>query len=292
MKSVSVALASHLAGGTTSLVTCWYVQRVNQQALGFTSSDRDLWIDGLLYEAASGMSRTAIRSTSGLQVDNLEISGFLDSDRITESDLRAGLWDHAVIRVFEVNAADLSMGAMKQQRGWLGEVSVTDNFTFKVEMRSLMAALNATIGEPYSPGCSARVGDVRCGKDLAEYTATGTVFVADDRRSFSTDLASSTVRLTTSTTGAPSTGYFDGGLLRWLTGANAGLGAEVKFYAAGSIELQLPMANAVVAGDTFEAETGCLKDRMTCFTKFGNVARMRGFPDLPGLDKLLRVGGQ
>jgi uncharacterized phage protein (TIGR02218 family) len=292
MKSVSVALAAHLAGGTTSMVTCWLVTRTDAQAFGFTSCDFDLLIDGVTYSANTGIDRTAIKSTAGLQVDNLEVKGFLDSAQMTESDLRAGMWDHATVRIFEVNRNDLTMGAMKQSRGWMGEVATTDDFTFNAELRSMFAALNATVGEPYSPGCAARVGDARCGKDMTDYTVPATVFVVTDNREFTTDLASTTVRLTPTTTGAPPTGYFDGGLLTWLTGANTGRGVEVKYYAAGSLELQLPMFDNVVAGDTFSIESGCLKDRLTCFTKFGNVARFRGHPDLPGTDKVLRVGGQ
>lgn len=291
MRSASVALAAHLAGNGHTMATCWKVTRTDTQVFGFTSHDADLPVDGVTYLAATGMDRSAIESREGLSVDNAEAAGFLDSAAITEADLRAGLWDHAEIRIFEVNWADLTMGTLKQMRGWLGEATLEDD-RYKIELRGLMTALNASIGELYTPGCRARLGDARCQKDLTDYTTTATVFVVTDNREFTTDLAAQTVRLTPSTTGAPPDGYFDGGLLTWLTGGNAGRGAEVKVYASGDIELQLAMPNGVQAGDTFSVQSGCLKDRATCFTKFGNVVNMRAHPDLPGLDKIVRIGGQ
>jgi len=290
MKTVSPGLAAHLAGGAHTMATCWLVTRTDGQVFGFTNHDLDLVIDGVTYAAATGIDRSTIESRQGLSVDNADAVGFLDSDAITHEDLRAGYWDHAEIRIFEVNWADLSMGQLKQMRGWLGEVSVEDQ-KYKAELRGLMSALNASVGEPYGPSCRARLGDERCQKNLTEYTAAGTVFVATSGREFTTDLPAQTVRLTPTTTGAPPDGYFDAGLLTWLTGLNAGLRAEVKRYEGGDVELQLPTPNAVQVGDTFSVQSGCPKDRDTCFTKFGNVVNFRGHPDLPGTDKIIRMGG-
>lgn len=292
MKAASVALAAHLASVTTTLATCWKVTRVDAQVFGFTNHDADLTIDGVVYEAATGITRSAIDSKAGMQVDNLEAQGFLSSDAITDESLRAGDWDHAEVLVFEVNWADLSMGKLQQLRGWTGQVTVEGN-AYKAELRGLFSALNASVGELYSPACTARLGDARCGKDLTEYTATGTVFTVASNREFATDLPAQAVRLTPSSTGAPTAGYFDGGLLTWLTGPNAGRRAEVKSYAVGGdLELQLLMSQDIEVGDTFSVQAGCSKDRDTCFSKFGNVVNMRGHPDLPGIDKILRVGGQ
>ena len=292
MKAASGALAAHLAGTVTTIATCWKVTRTDAQVFGFTSHDADLTIDGVTYAAATGITRSAIDSKAGMQVDNLEAQGFLDSDAITNESLRAGDWDHAEVRVFEVNWADLSMGTLRQLRGWLGQVTVEGN-AYKAELRGMFSALNASVSEPYSPGCTARLGDARCGKDLTDYTTTGTVFTVASNRAFATDLPAQTVRLTPSSTGAPPAGYFDAGLLTWTTGANTGRRIEVKSYAVGGdIELQLAMSEAIAIGDTFSVQSGCKKDRDTCFAKFGNVVNMRGYPDLPGTDHILRAGGQ
>lgn len=293
MRSTSVALANHIAGNATTMAVCWKVTRTDAQVFGFTSHDSDLVIDGLTYVATQGIGRSALEAATKLQAANLEIIGFLDSAAITEEDLRAGMWDHAEVRVFEVNRADLSMGVLKQLRGWLGEVTV-EGGGYKAELRGLADALNKSVGEVIGPACTAILGDARCTVDLTDYTTTGEVTaVVDAHRKFDSDLASATVRLTPTSTGTPPAGYFDAGLLTWNTGANAGRRIEVKTSAAdGRLELQLQMASAIAPGDTFTVKAGCLKAREVCVTKFGNIVNFRGFPDLPGVDKIMRVGGQ
>lgn len=292
MRTASVALAAHLSGSAHTIATCWLVTRTDHQVFGFTNHDQDLAIDGVVYEAALGMNPSTIESRDDLSVANANASGFIDSEAITDDDLRAGVWDHATVRVFDVNWADLTMGHLKQLRGWLGEFTLVRN-AYTSELRGLATAFNKSIGELVGPSCSATVGDARCKVDLTDYTTTGEVTAVTTNRAFDTDLASSTVRLTPSATGAPTLGYFDAGLMTWLTGANAGRLIEVKTYAVdGAVALQLPMANGVAPGDTFSVSAGCGKSREICAAEFGNVVNFRGFPDLPGIDKVNRFGGQ
>lgn len=293
MRTVSPALAAHIAGNSTTMAVCWKVTRTDGQVFGFTSHDEDIDLEGVTYVATQGISRTAIEGSTKLQAVNSEAIGFLDSAAITDADLKAGMWDHAEVRIFEVNWADLSMGALKQLRGRLGEVLV-EGGGYKAELRGIADALNKSIGEIVTPGCTAILGDARCTVDLTDYTAEGEVTsVADARRTFDTDLASATVRLTPSSTGTPPAGYFDAGLLEWLTGANAGRLIEVKTSAAdGRLRLQLEMVDDIAPGDTFSIKAGCVKSREVCVEKFGNVINFRGFPDLPGVDKMMRIGGQ
>ena len=290
MLTTSAALARHLGRRCTSMATLWRVQRTDARVYGFTSLDEDIVFDGIRYVAGSGISPSAISTKAGLQVDNLEAGGFLDSDAITETDLRLGLWDHAELRIFQVNYADLSAGALKLRRGWLGEVTLKDQ-KYTAEVRGLTAALNAVVGELMSPACMAELGDARCTQDLTDYTTTGSVTSVKSDRIFGTDLATSIVNLTPTTTGAPTSDYF--GFLTWLTGANAGASMEVReYHVLGQISLQLPMSSGVLAGDTFSVVASCRKSREVCIAQFGNIVHFRGFPDLPGFDKILTSGGQ
>lgn len=293
MRSTSPALAAHIAGNSTTMAVCWKVTRTDGEVFGFTSHDSDLEFEGVTYVATQGIGRSAIEGSTKLQATSSEAIGFLDSEAITDADLKAGMWDHAEVRIFEINWADLPMGALKQLRGRLGEVLV-EGGGYKAELRGIADALNKSIGEIVTPACAAIVGDERCTVDLTDYTAEGEVTsVADVRRTFDTDLAGAVVRLTPSSTGAPPAGYFDAGLLTWLTGANAGRLIEVKTSAAdGRLRLQLEMPDDIAPGDTFSVKAGCLKSREVCAEKFGNVINFRGFPDLPGVDKMMRIGGQ
>ena len=90
------------------------------------------------------------------------MAGVFDSAEITEEDLRAGLFDGAEVRVFLVNWADPSQGALKLRRGWLGEVVATERGVFRAELRGLVQALSQTVGELFTPECRADLGDARC----------------------------------------------------------------------------------------------------------------------------------
>jgi hypothetical protein len=162
MKTASVGLASHLAGTLTTLATCWKVTRLDGQVFGFTDHNENLVVSGVTYAAATGYQRAAIGSRADMSVDETELSGLLDSDAITTEEVRAGLWDHAEVRIFAVNWADVSHGQLKLRRGRLGEVIVQDDGTFKAELRGLTQALQQTVGEMYSAECRADYGDSRC----------------------------------------------------------------------------------------------------------------------------------
>lgn len=292
MKSITTELAAHLSGSTHTVATCWLVTRTDEQVFGFTSHDENLLIDGVTYVASLGMNRSNIEGRAGLEVTNSESSGFLSGDAVTEEDLRAGMWDYATVRVFDVNWRDLTMGALKQMRGWLGEFALVGG-AYTTELRGLANALNKSIGELVGPGCAAALGDERCAVDLTDYTAAGEVTAVTSNRLFDTDLASSTVRLTPASTGNPPLGYFNAGLVTWVTGLNTGRRMEVKSYALdGGLVLQLPMVSTVAPGDTFTVSAGCAKTREVCVAQFGNILNFRGFPDLPGIDKVMRIGGQ
>jgi hypothetical protein len=162
MKAVATALAAHLAGDVTTLATCWRITRADGVVFRFTDHNRDLVVDGELYEASAGYSRTAIANDAGMGVDNLDVEGVFESAAVTEEELRAGLFDWSEVRIFLVNWADPSMGVLRLRRGWFGEVVLTEQGVFRTELRGLTQALAQRIGELYSPECRADLGDHRC----------------------------------------------------------------------------------------------------------------------------------
>lgn len=288
MKDIPAALLAHMAEEVTTLATCWKATLQDASVLGFTSHVEDLVIDGVTYEAAAGYTPTAIDTSGDLAVDNLEVEGLLDSPAITEDDLLAGRWDHAQIEIFEINYEDTSMGVNKLRRGWLGEVRL-GRTNFVAELRGLSQRLQQNIIELTSASCRATLGDARCTKDLTDYTTTGAADVVTNNRQFTTDLPSSTVRLTPLTTGAPDDDYF--GLIAWTSGANADLEMEVKTYDAvtGELLLQLQMPYDIASGDTFTIVARCGKRIIEdCKTRFGNVPNFRGEPYKPAPNQIIR----
>jgi uncharacterized phage protein (TIGR02218 family) len=88
-------------------------------------------------------------------------------------------------------------------------------------------------------------------------------------------------------------GYWDYGKITMTTGASAGLSMEIKAYSLGTITLQLQLPRGVEAGDEYEIQVGCGKRFLEdCVQRFNNGINFRGEPHLPGIDQVLRVGGQ
>lgn len=274
MKTVGASLAAHLAGEVTTLATLWKITRADAAVYGFTDAAADITYSGVIYKADTGHTPSAIKTNSALAVDNLDIVSVLDSSTITAQDIAAGRWDFAAVELMLVNYADIGMGVLQLRKGTLGRIT-TQRGQFSAELRGLTQALQQTMGDAYTAACRANLGDAQCSITLASYTVSGTVTSVTDNRQFA------------DTSLAQAAGYFDGGLVTWTAGGNAGLAMEVKTYTTGAVVLQLPMPGAVAIGDTYTINAGCDKTRATCRDRFSNVVNFRGFPDIPGNDKVL-----
>ena len=176
MKTITPAMQTMLDAATASeinLATLMVVTRADGAVYRFCAYDKDITYDGEVYERALGYSKSDIQTSDALDVDNLNMSGALNSESITDDDLRAGEWDLAEFNLFMVNPLDPdAFGPIKLRRGWLGEVTTTRG-AFEAELRGLMQALSKIIGRIYSPACDATLGDERCKVDLSGGTSEG-----------------------------------------------------------------------------------------------------------------------
>lgn len=277
MRSIDPQLAAHLAGGATTLATCWKIARRDGAALGFTDHDRALFFDGVSFEPGAGADGALIESSADLAVDNSEIEGALSSGALSDEDLAGGRYDDAAVEIWRVNWADVAQ-RMLLKRGTIGEV-VREGARFKAEIRGSGHALGRTVGRVYQRGCDAIVGDARCGVDLdaAPYKGAGAVIaILDDQRFLASGLA------------AFAAGWFAHGALMWTNGANAGtrahLKAHVKNPSGDALSLWTPAGRPVAIGDAFALTAGCDKRSQTCTEKFSNLINFRGFPLMPGND--------
>jgi uncharacterized phage protein (TIGR02218 family) len=282
VRSLPAGLQSHLGSGATTLCWCWRVTRNDGVAFGFTDHDRDLQFDGTSFEAASGFTGTEIAGAVGLNVDTLDVESAITSDRLSEDDLAAGLFDNALIEIYRVNWQDLSQRVL-MRGGNLGEVSRGATH-FKAEVRGLAHELQQPKGRIIQFACDADLGDQRCtvDLDLPAFKGSGAVTAVADQRTF-----------IVSGLGTFDEDWFTRGLLTWTSGANAGRKAEAKLHSkrggAVTLELWQAMAEEVGVGDTFTVTAGCDKHFKTCKTKFDNAVNFRGFPHVPGVDFALAV---
>ena len=277
-----------MAGEVTRLAICWRVARGDGVTLGFTTHDRPLVIDGLAYASAPGMAPSAISTGDGLEVDTMEVAGALSADAITASDLAAGRYDGARVRVFMVDWADPAAGSLPLARGTLGEVtrdmsgagSASGSGTggsFTAELRGPTAALDRTAVEACSPECRAELGDTRCRVDLAPLTVLATAGDGADGR--------------LNVTGAGDLVRFVDGRLRALAGPNAGIDARLVAAGQDWLEPFEPLPVALAPGTRVELREGCDKRFATCRDRFANALNFRGEPHVPGGDLLTRFPG-
>jgi uncharacterized phage protein (TIGR02218 family) len=261
----------------TTIAFCWRLERRDGVALGFTTHDRDLEIDGLVYRAAPGMMPSAISITDGFDAGALEVSGALTSDAIAADDLAAGRWDGAGIFLF---ACDWENGgpALALVRGEIGDVTV-NGAGFEAELRGPAALLERAAVEQTSPECRAELGDRRCRVDMAGRRTVTRVIAAP---------AEAVVEVADASAEANAHAF---GRLRWLTGANGGLEAAIAASEGPVLTLREAPIHPPAAGDLVEIVEGCDKQLATCAGRFANAANFRGEPHLPGMDLLTRYPG-
>ena len=85
--------------------------------------------------------------------------------------------------------------------------------------------------------------------------------------------------------------HFTGGKLTFTSGANNGIGIEVKTSAGTTLELVAPAPFTIAPGDTYTAHAGCTKRFLfDCVNRFGNGVNFQGFPHLPG-SSIYKPGG-
>ncbi len=278
MKSISPALSAHLDGEVTTLASCWKVVRRDGQQFFFTDHDQDIVFEGDTYEAESSYDRTAIANGSDMSVDNLDVSGILDSDKISEEDMRNGLFNRADVYIFIVNWADPSQGALKVRRGWFGEVTITDTGMFTTEIRGLSQALSHNFIEVYAPECRADFCDARCKLNIADFEVLTTVAAVNSRDVFTVSSGYS----------PPSQGIVPG-TVRFIDGDNAGRTVEIIGYDPTSRQIELfePVAYAIVPGTQVMVAPGCDGSLARCKT-YNNVINRRAEDYVPGNDELMK----
>ena len=273
MRELPAALKAHIETGATTLCRCWRVTRRDGTVLGFTEHDADITADGTRFLAASGFSASEAETALGLAAPNGEVAGAFSSDAIAEVDLERGRYDGARVEVLLVNWAEPAQFLLEHVRE-IGEVTRTDN-SFRAELRGLAARLDQPTGRVYGRRCDARLGDGRCGINLAVFRTAGTIVAAD------------TLQASVAGLSAFATGWFGFGVLTFTSGALAGRAVDIgghQFGEPARLTFWLPLPESPAAGDTFEIVAGCDKAFATCKAKFGNELNFQGFPHMPGSD--------
>lgn len=280
--ALSEGFEAHIASGLTTLARCWALTRRDGTVMGFTDHDRDIDFAGIRFKADTGLTARALQQTTGLAIDNSEALGALSSAAVTEADIRAGRYDGAEVQAWLVNWAKPAERTL-QFRGTLGEI-VRVAGGFRAELVGLTEALNQVQGRVYQAPCPAVVGDARCGVDLGQpaFYGVGTLQTVEDQKVFTlTGLEAFADR------------WFERGGFEVLSGVAQGLVGVVKSDRRGpavrEVQLWEALRAEIAPGDSVALTAGCDKRTETCRLKFNNLLNYRGFPDIPGEDRLMQV---
>ena len=272
MKVIPIALASHMAQGTTTLCHLLTLVRTDGFTLAFTSHVEPLTIDDVVYESTPGLTISNLDFTSTLSVDNLELTILNDMSIITMAEVLGGIWRNASFSIQRCNYKSVADGVETLANGTIGDLKI-ERGSVVVELRGLQQYLQQSVGNVTTKTCRARLGDSMCTVALGPYTVAGSVTSVTSQQVF------------TDSTKAQAADYFAEGVITFTSGPLTGFEQKVKAFEGGVFTLSLPMYQAIDLGTTFTVVAGCRKRLAEdCFTKFNNVLNFQGEPHLPGID--------
>jgi len=164
-KTISAQMQAHLASEVTSLATCWKITRRDGTIIRITDHDADITFGGEEYLASIGVSRSAVQDKSDMSVDNMELAGIIDSNVITDEDIRGGRYDYAEAECFMVNHEDPDgFGDIKLRKGTIGEVQANPIIgSYTAEFRGLLDRFAQNTINVYQSECRVDLGSTKCG---------------------------------------------------------------------------------------------------------------------------------
>jgi uncharacterized phage protein (TIGR02218 family) len=280
---------------THRYVPIWKIQTQLGDSLRIAGHDSNLYHDGELYEAQSGIDTTAYRAEGGLRDHQLEAFGFISSDRITYADLDAGTYNNAKVTMSLVDWRYPWLEPIHKQVFFLRRIRF-DGETWRAEAEGLSSVLKRITGRVYSPLCPYKLGSPNpdgagragCGVDVNNYTefAVEVETVIDSRRVFRAKIAGPN-----ELDGAYADGYFKQGVVTWSSGANINRSSDVIAYTQSTreITLAIELPYEIQVGDRFNIVHGDDHTIETCHTRFANAANFGGDPYIPGAQKAFQT---
>lgn len=279
MRTASVQLQARIAGESTTLARLWRVTRSDGEVLRFTDAVRPITIevapdtDPEVYRSDITFTSSAIfTSSSYANQQSVTVDIVMDDEGFREGDMRARKYDGAVSEIMVVDYEFPQYGVVPMFSGIFGTITLSDQGMAQIEVQPSDSAINGQlIGlEKYSQTCRANLGDSRCKVDLEALKIAFTVDTASGGSLVASELTQAS-------------GDWALGFVKWLTGENAGSTSMVSSNDQGTTSLFLtsPPFYPIAAGDTGEVFPGCDKLRVTCISKFNNLANMRAEPDVP-----------
>ena len=283
MKTATRELIDLLHGSDEFLMADLFrITLSNGQILRHTNADMPVVWDGQTYEAHKLIiKRGATRVAVGLDVDSntLEIAAEpdyrLEGLQWSEAAL-GGALDGARVVIERIFFSDWAtpVGAVVIFSGRVSDVSGSRS-AVKVDVKSDIELLNVSSPRNiYQAGCMRTLYDGGCKVNREKFTVNGRV------------TANSTTGTELSCNLTQADGWFNQGVIKFISGRNAGLSRTVKEHKGGRLSFALRLPFPPQSGDVFKIYPGCDKRQETCGKKFDNIVHFRGFPYIPAADTI------
>lgn len=289
-KSATSAMLSALASENTYLCRIWRITLTNGTILRFTDLARSVSYGAATYAADPGIRVSAVTQAVDGASQNATLEIALGSSSIQEADIRAGRLDRATFKLSAIDwSAPDANGEIVLMQGVLSDIDFHDKGLASILIKGMLGSSNpSNVGnETYSKLCRAQLGDSRCTKDLTALTYSGVVNTING--------ANPNSFTSTAMVSIQTDSFFSGGVLSWLTGANAGTKSDIQnnVVSSGQVSLVLTPAYPISVGDTFSLQPGCDKKITTCKNKYNNLLNFRGeaYSPPPNLNPLTAYSG-
>jgi len=278
MKTAAPALVTFMNGtkqGTS--FDLWTFTLQSGTVLRWTDADTTITtLDARVFTKGPIITRDRVRWVRGIEVDQLSLelqspTQTVDGQRLPVFATLGGFDAAQVVleRVY-LNNANTVQGSLVWFPGAVTDVDATDmgaSIVVKSQLTQLSQQLPRSL---YQAGCLNNLYDTNCGVNKAAVTSAGTVSALGSSTQFFSSVAASRA-----------SGYYDLGIARFTSGANAGIGRAIQTHVGSGLSFSRPFPFTIVPGDSFTVTPGCNKTFATCGTKFSNTLKFRGHPFVP-----------
>ncbi|AYJ86206.1 DUF2163 domain-containing protein [Sphingomonas paeninsulae] len=280
MKTISAPLTALFNSGAQFYKADFYTWSfADGSVLRTTNADVALTFGGFAFASCAPIcTRSKVTLKIGVEVDSMQVTV-----SPTATDMLSGLpWPQAARQGYLdggtllVETAYLTtwptvIGTIPIFQGQLSDV-VPSRSEIAVTVKSALELLSQNFPRNvYQSVCDHTVYDAGCTLTKSTYSFGSSVTGSP---------ASTTTFLDTGLTQAA--GYFDQGVLTFLSGALAGIKRTVKAYdGAGGFTFALPLPSIPATGVTISVFAGCDRTKATCLSKFANTIHFRGTPYVP-----------
>ena len=277
--------------------TLWKIVRKDGFTLRFTDSPIEIIsdVDGepQLYSPSGGFNASALSQKHDLKSNNRELKGHFDDDKISEADIRNGLYRDAEVYEYLIDSRFPNSGSLFGNKYYVGNIVFeTGTKVWEWQVEGVTKFLKQKVGERFSRNCRYRFGNTRCTVDLDNdngvfngatlpIKSTASVTTVDNPRQIFKALSINSQYPDFA---------FQYGTVVWRSGSNNGATYDIARYNAfdRTITLSETVPYDIQVGDAFFIHTGCSKSTTSC-KQYNNILNFGGYPFIPGGDNAIRT---